>query len=94
MKRISEGTTSLYRVTCEDCGLTFDADRNIDIRYWKQGIEWPMYECPKCHKTAIDWDKAKDEFDVQARMAVKDSTIEARRRANRWWAKLRKKEGQ
>jgi len=44
--------------------------------------------------TCIDWDLAKNEIDTASKMAFIDSTVEARRKANRWWNKLRnKKEG-
>ncbi len=95
MKKISNGTIESHRqVTCEDCGCTFEADKATDIRYWKQGLEWPMYECPMCHKTSIDWDMAKQEYEAEAKIAIIESTADARKRAQRWWNKLRnKKEG-
>jgi hypothetical protein len=92
MKIISNGTLeSCKQITCEDCGLTFEAEKALDVRYWKQGLEWPMYECPRCHKTSIDWDMAKHEIETAAKIAVLDSTAEARKRAQRWWNKLRRK---
>ena len=94
MKKLTEGTGgALVLITCEDCNCRYEASRPSDIRYWKQGQEWPMYECPVCHRTAVDWDLAKKIFEGNAEVAIADSTAEARKRANRWWNKLRNKEG-
>ena len=95
MEVIEQGTQKgLVRITCKDCGTTYESSRVMDISYWKQGQDWPMHECPICHRKVVDDDLAKLRFEADKNMAEMDATEEARKKANRWWNKLRrKKEG-
>ena len=86
-------SSSTKQITCE-CSCVFSLDKTKDLRYWKQGINWPYYECPKCHKTNIDWEQANEDLKVEARIAVVDSTADAIRKSEKWWRRLfKRKEG-
>ena len=86
-------SSSMKRVACE-CSCVFEVDKNKDLKYWKQGINWPYYECPACHKSNIDWDQANEDLKIEARIAVVDSTADAIRKAEKWWRRFKRKEGQ
>ena len=92
MKTIEEGhLEGLVRIVCEDCGTVYESSRVRDISYWKQGQDLPMHECPVCHKKVCDKTLALLQLEANIKVAEMDSTAEARRKANRWWNKLRKK---
>ena len=79
--------------TCK-CGCTFVADKNKDVRYWKQNnTNYPGYICPECHRFIVDKEAALEEFEIQVRIVEADASEDSIRKANRrGW--LRKKEGQ
>jgi len=97
MKIIERGGEHKKQITCanKDCACVFIADKKKELRYWKDGFNWPMYECPECHHATVDEEELQNEIDIKKRMVISDATDAWVRRANRWvWIRFGKKEGQ
>lgn len=98
MEIIERGGNHKKQITCEEkdggCGCIFIADKR-DLRYWKDGINWPVYECPSCHHANVDEEELKKEIQIKKKMIISDATDDFVRKAKRWvWVLFGKKEGQ
>lgn len=82
----------LKQFTCKKCGSVIEANKT-DLKYWKDGHLWPMYECPKCHQANTDREELWKIIESEEKRVEGDATYEFLRKANRWWNQIRNKEG-
>lgn len=88
MEIIQEKNGGAKLFTCKGCGSVIEANKAMDLKYWKDGFPWPMYECPKCHRANVDREELKKIVDSEEIRIEADATDSFQRRAKSWWKRL------
>ena len=92
--KIVQERGGLKQFTCKRCGSVIEANKATDIKYWKDGHIWPLYECPRCHQANTDEEELKKINESEKERVEADATYAFQKKANSWWNQIRRKEGQ